>query len=103
MIEGFIVIGMIILVILTFGKPLLAVFDNDPEVITLGYTRLVFIMITHVFILIYEVLSGYLRGFGISFTPVVLTMLGVCDIRIGWIQMVFPLSGTFKTIMIVSS
>ena len=47
----------------------------------------------------YEVMSGYLRGFGISLPPALLTMLGVCGVRIAWIQWVFPQSRTFKTIM----
>ena len=45
-------------------------------------------------------MSGYLRGFSISLAPAILTMLGVCGVRIAWIHYVFPLSPTFKTIMI---
>lgn len=58
------------------------------------------IMISHVFTLLYEVLSRYLRGFCISFAPALLTTLGVCGVRIGWIQFIFPHSKTFQTIMI---
>lgn len=47
----------------------------------------------------YEMIAGYLRGFGISMVPAVLTMLGVCGVRISWIQLVFPHSRTFRTIM----
>ena len=43
----------------------------------------------------------YLRGFGISLTPALLTMLGVCGIRIAWVKFVFPQSMTFQTIMLV--
>ena len=57
------------------------------------------IMLSHSFSLLYEVMSGYLRGFGISLTPAILTMLGVCGIRIAWIKLVFPHSRTFRTIM----
>ena len=59
------------------------------------------VMLSHGFSLLYEVMSGYLRGFGISLTPALLTILGVCGIRIGWIQFVFPHSRTFQTIMTV--
>ena len=51
--------------------------------------------------LVYEILSGYLRGFGISLVPAALTMLGVCGIRIAWVKLVFPQSRTFGTIMAV--
>ena len=45
-------------------------------------------------------MSGYLRGFGISLAPALLTMAGVCGVRIAWIQLVFPQNPTFQTIMI---
>jgi hypothetical protein len=40
-----------------------------------------------------------MRGFGISLTPALLTILGVCGTRIIWIYTVFPQSQTFETIM----
>lgn len=99
LLEGSITLAVAITVILFFGKPLLSVFNNDPEVIDTGYIRLMMIMLSHSFSLIYEVMSGYLRGFGISLAPAALTMIGVCGIRIAWIQFVFPQSRSFKTIM----
>lgn len=98
--EGSIALGTVIVLILLFGKPLLAIFNREPEVVETGYIRLSIIMVSHAFSLLYEVMSGYLRGFGISFVPALLTTLGVCGIRIGWIQFVFPQSPTFRTIMI---
>ncbi len=64
-----------------------------------GFIRLMMVMLSHSLSLMYEVMSGYLRGFGISLPPALLTMLGVCGVRIAWIQGVFPQSRTFKTIM----
>ena len=88
-------------VVLLFAKPLLAIFNSDPDVVALGYVRLSTILPAYAFSLFYEVLSGYLRGFGISLVPAVLTMLGVCGIRIAWVKFVFPQSMTFQTIMTV--
>ena len=67
--------------------------------VSTGYIRLVMAMLSHSFSLLYDVISGYLRGFGISLAPALLTILGVCGIRIAWIQFVFPQSRTFQTIM----
>ena len=53
----------------------------------------------YVFTVFNEILSGYLRGFKISLTPAIMTMIGVCGVRIIWIYTVFPQSRTFKTIM----
>lgn len=100
LLEGLLALGAAIVVILVFGKPLLAIFDSSPEVVEIGYLRLCYIMVSHAFTLLYEVMSGYLRGFGISLVPALLTMLGVCGVRVGWIQFVFPHSQTFQTIMI---
>ena len=59
-------------------------------------------MPSHLFSLCYEVLSGYLRGFEISLPPAVLTMLGVCGVRLSWLRWVFPQYKTFMNIMLVS-
>ena len=88
-------------VVLVFARPLLSIFNSDPDVVALGYVRLSTILPAYAFSLFYEVLSGYLRGFGISLVPAVLTMLGVCGIRIAWVKFVFPQSMTFQTIMTV--
>ena len=98
-VEGIAVLAVAITAILFYGKSLLAIFNNDPEVVSTGYIRLMMVMLSHSFSLLYEVMSGYLRGFGISLVPALLTTLGVCGIRIGWIQFVFPQSRTFQTIM----
>lgn len=100
LLEGGIVLGAAIALILSLGKPLLSVFGSTEAVLKLGYLRLVIVMLSHFFSLLYEVFSGYLRGFGISFVPAVLTMLGVCCIRIAWIQFVFVRNQTFQTILI---
>ncbi len=99
LIEGIIAVAAAISIILFFGRSLLAIFNTDPEVVAIGYIRLMMIMLSHSFRLLYEVMSGYLRGFGISLVPAVLTMIGVCGVRIAWIQLVFPQSRTFRTIM----
>ena len=99
LIEGIIALLMGIGLILFFGKNLLAIFNSNPEVISTGYIRLMMVMLSHFLSLIYEVMSGYLRGFGISLPPALLTIFGVCVIRIAWIQLVFPHSRTFRTIM----
>lgn len=98
--EGIVVLVAAVGVILFFGKPLLALFNRDPQVIDTGYIRLMTVMTAHIFSLFYDVMSGYLRGFGISLPPALLTMLGVCGIRLSWIRWVFPHSRTFQTIML---
>ena len=99
LIEDAIASGTAILIVLITGKFLLSIFNNNPEVIEIGYTRLVIIFIAYIFSMLYEVMSGYLRGFGFSLVPAILTTVGVCVLRIIWINTVFPASRTFETIM----
>lgn len=99
--EASIALGVAIAAILFFGKTLLAFFNNDPDVIESGYIRLMFILPAHCFSMLYEIMAGYLRGFGISLAPAILTMLGVCGIRIVWIHTAFVKSPSFTTIMTV--
>lgn len=99
LIEDAIASGTAILIVLITGKFLLSIFNNNPEVIEIGYTRLVIIFIAYIFSMLYEVMSGYLRGFGFSLVPAILTTVGVCVLRIIWINTVFPANRNFVTIM----
>lgn len=76
-------------------------FNSDPQVIDIGYTRLVIIFSAYIFSLLYEIMSGYLRGFGISFVPALLTTIGVCGTRIAWVYAVFPNHRSFSSLMMV--
>ena len=98
-IEGVIATACAVGITLVSGKFLLSLFNNDPEVIRLGFIRLKFIFASYIFSTFYDGMSGYLRGFGISLTPALLTMLGVCGIRVLWVATVFPKNPCFETIM----
>ena len=96
--------GMVFLIIagsliLCFGKPWISLFTDNAEVAEIGYIRLVLVLLSHIFTLLYEVTSAYLRGFGIATVPAILTMLGVCGVRIAWVHWIFPKNPTFQTLM----
>ena len=99
LIEDTIASGAAIGIVLLLGRFLLAIFNSDPQVIEIGYTRLTIVFAAYTFSMLYEIMSGYLRGFGVSLVPAVLTMVGVCGIRIAWIELVFPKHHNFETIM----
>ena len=100
LIEDFIASAAAIALVLLTGKYILAIFNSDPEVIAIGYTRLLFLFGSYIFTLTYEILSGYLRGFGISLAPAILTLFGVCGVRIFWIKAIFPMHRTFQSILL---
>lgn len=98
-IEDFIASIISIAIILVSGKFLLSIFNNNPQVIDIGYSRLIIIFSAYIFSMLYEVMSGYLRGFGIALIPAILTIIGVCGVRIVWIYTVFPMNKNFHTII----
>ena len=90
----------VIILVLLSGRLLLSIFSSDPQVIEIGYTRLLIILSAYTFSMLYENMSGYLRGFGDSLIPAVLTVIGVCAVRITWIYTVFQVYRTFTSILI---
>lgn len=99
-VEDALATGAAIALVLAAGRTLLALFNRDPEVIACGYTRLVVIFFAYAFSMTYEMIAGYLRGFGISMVPAVLTMLGVCGVRIVWVYTAFAANRTFDTLLL---
>ena len=85
--------------ILLAGRELLSIFNNDPEVISAGYTRMIMVFSAYTFSMLYENMSGYMRGFGFSLIPAIVTTLGICGVRIFWIMAVFSSHKTFAGIL----
>ncbi len=85
--------------ILLFSHPLLSIFNTDPAVIAAGRVRLEYLFLGYLFSFAQEALSGYLRGFGVSFIPAACAVVGICGVRLVWVFTVFRWSPTFATIM----
>lgn len=85
--------------ILLFDRPLLGIFNTDPDVIATGQIRLQYIFFAYMFSFAQEGLSGYLRGFGVSFIPAICAVIGICGVRLTWIFTVFRQAPSFTTIM----
>ena len=100
-IEDAVAVGISVLTCLFFGHMLLGIFNGDPRIVQLGFMRLCLIVPAHGFSMLYENMSGYLRGFGISLAPAAITMLGVCGVRLFWIFVVFPQLHSFQWLMAI--
>jgi Na+-driven multidrug efflux pump len=76
----------------TFGEKLLSIYITDsPEAIQYGLIRFNYIALPYFVCGLMDVSTGSLRGLGASFTPMLLSILGVCGIRIMWIYTVFQI------------
>lgn len=72
-----------------FGSQLLGIYSPDEEVIAYGLERLRLICLTYFLCGTMDVVTGSIRGLGPSVTPAVISLLGVCGLRIVWIYTVF--------------
>ena len=73
-----------------FARPLLGIYITDsPEAILYGITRMSFVGLPYFLCGMMDVATGSLRGLGSSLTPMVISVLGVCGIRLGWIFTIF--------------
>lgn len=76
---------VLIIFLLVARVPLFSLFTTDPEVIRIGSEMLVLITPCYIFFIFTEVLSGALRGIGDVVMPLIITLGGVCLLRIAWL------------------
>lgn len=75
-----------------FGETLLSIYITDSaEAISWGMTRLSIICMFYFLCGLMDVSTGALRGMGASVSPMIISVLGVCGIRIGWISTIFQI------------
>ena len=74
------------------GPTLLSFYIPDSaEAIQWGMVRLTFLCIPYFLCGLMDVSTGALRGMGASVAPMIISVLGVCGIRIGWISTIFQM------------
>lgn len=74
------------------GPTLLSIYITDSqEAIGYGMVRLAYICLPYFLCGLMDVSTGALRGLGASFAPMVISILGVCGLRIGWIYSIFQI------------
>lgn len=73
-----------------FGRPLLGIYITDSaKAIEYGLVRLSYICAMYFICGVMDVSTGALRGMGASLVPMIISVLGVCGIRLLWIATVF--------------
>ena len=77
-----------------FSQPLLSIYITDsPEAIAAGQVRMLWICLPYFLGGIMDTLTGCLRGLGKSLLPMLVTILGVCVLRVVWVATIFRLPG----------
>ncbi len=95
------IVGLVLgLAVTYFGRPLLSIYNRDPEVISYGMRRLRIICAPYFLCGVMEVFVGGLRGMGRSVMPMLVALTGSCALRIVWIYTVFAYYGTLESLYI---
>ena len=77
-----------------FGRQLLSIYITDsPQAIEYGMVRLAYICLPYFLCGLMDVSTGALRGLGASVIPMVISILGICGLRIFWIYTIFQIPG----------
>ncbi len=72
-----------------FGRQLLGIYSPSQSVIAQGLVRLQYVCAPYFLCGIMDVMVGSLRGLGWSVTPMVVSLLGACGLRLVWIATIF--------------
>ena len=85
------VVGLVAgVTVYAFGRQLLGIYITDSqEAISYGLIRMTYLCLPYFLCGLMDVSTGALRGMGASFVPMLISVLGVCGIRIGWIYTIF--------------
>ena len=85
---GFTVGGLMYL----FAPQLLSIYITDsPQAIVYGVDRMAYLVIPYFLLGLQDVTTGVLRGMGTSLAPMLISVLGICGLRIAWVSTVFQL------------
>ena len=85
-------------------EPLLRIYivesPNAAQAIAAGAERMMYVCLPYFFLGMMDVTTGALRGIGSSLAPMIISVLGVCGLRIGWVYTVFAADPTPETLFV---
>ncbi len=92
--------GIIMGAIVTlFAEPLVSLYlPTSPESVVYGAERLTVICILYFLCGTMDTIVGVSRGMGNTVAPMIVSILGVCGIRLSWIFFIFPLAPTLMSL-----
>lgn len=83
------------------GNPLLSIYISDsPQAITYGLIRMLYICVPYFLCGLMDVATGAIRGMGASIAPMLVTVLGVCGMRVVWIYTIFRQHHTLEILFL---
>ena len=78
-------------VAMTLSRPLLSIYTSGEAAINAGVHRMMYVCGTYFLCGIMDVMVGSLRGIGYSITPMIVSLVGACGLRLVWLGTVFQI------------
>jgi putative MATE family efflux protein len=98
LIMSFITSAILSSILMLLSGTAFKLFSNEAEVVTEGVSMMRSLVPFYFTYVCVEILSGAMRGTGESLVPMILTALGVCVLRIVWVQIMMPVWNNMHTI-----
>lgn len=73
-----------------FREQVVWIFADNPDVIAIGAERLALVIPFYVFCSLQDVTASQIRGMGKSLEPMIISLVGVCGVRLMWIFVILP-------------
>lgn len=86
------------IVMTIFARPLMSIFTPDGGVLDIGVAMVRFLAPTYITYVLVELLAGAIRGAGKSLAPTLITLFGVCALRLVWMLAVVPFRMTIPMV-----
>ncbi len=94
------VCGTLLVFLMVFCRPLYHIFTTDINVVKIGVYMLRYITPSYIVFVFIEILSGALLGIGDVLFPTLITLGGICFVRLPWILLVVPRHHELSTILV---
>ena len=92
-------IGILLTVVInSIRSTAIGIYTTDPVVAEYTVVKLTYVMLPYVLCGIMEVFAGIMRGLGYAITPMLVSLIGACGIRVLWIMTAFQMSKTLETL-----
>ena len=101
LLQGFLVSTFAISIFIIFREPLLRLYTKEEIVIPYGLTRMMILLPLMTVNMVSEVISGALRGMKHPLAPAIISVFGICVLRLVYVFTVFPKNPTFGNLLLV--
>lgn len=91
---GVLITGFLDAMFVLYRNFFIGIYTSDPKAIEYGVLRMLVVVSFQWLVATYEISASSIRAMGHSMAPAILTIFGICILRVCWVKAVFPNSGT---------